>query len=95
MSVTSGIAKGTLNNGLTARVEWERKSMDILNGKVSFDMTLYITLHRLIGLKSVIFVEFFILGTKVILVLLISVIDILEFKTFKIMHMTSLPIIIQ
>ena len=42
MSVTSGITKGTLNNGLTARVEWERKSMDILNGKVSFDMTLYI-----------------------------------------------------
>ena len=57
----------------------------------AFDMSLYVVLHRLIGQKSVIFEGWLDIGMRAILVLLISAIGILEFKTFKTMFVIFKP----
>ena len=55
------------------------------------DTSLYTTLHKLIGLKSDNLEGLLIFGIKVMLVLLISAIDILEFNTFITIHIISFP----
>lgn len=59
----------------------------------TFDMSLYRILVRLMGLNSVILEGLLVFGTRVILVLLMSTMDILEFKTFKTMLIIPLPTI--
>ena len=57
----------------------------------NFDMSLYLVLHRLIGRKFAIFEGWLDFGMRAILVLLISAIGILEFKTFKTMFVIFKP----
>ena len=59
----------------------------------TFYMSLYTILVRLMGLNSVILEGLLVFGTRVILVLLMSTMDILEFKTFKTMLIIPLPTI--
>ena len=56
---------------------------------ITLETNLYTTLHKLVGLKLDILDGLLIFGIKVILVLFISAIDILEFNTFRTIHVIS------
>ena len=60
-----------------------------------FEMSLYTTLHKLMGQKSVILFGLFVFGMRDILVLLSSAIDTLLLRTLRTMLVIPLPTIFQ